>query len=619
MLTKPLKCSVFKAVPAFCLSLFCSFGLMAQTVVGPFDTYVSKQMPANTTLLSGGLPAYADEGRVLKVNIFNIVGPITINQQNFNLTGPVCPTYTPTGQRVPANPLPSATANFSGSVSVTQENIPAAGTSVAASFSAKDNGYWTKCSQNVQVPYPQTVTVNFNIVSLKLLMATHNTSVCEGASTHVDITTKYPANGGTITYQSVNGRVNVSDLGNGFMMTYVSTGDDIIVCTLSAGSVSYKDSVKVHVGKLKFAQARYNYFCGINDNIDLKSLLVPGSLQDNLAFTGSLNGGAEGPLAATINKNTYATGDILTVKVKSTDNAACEATTELRFYTLDLVVPNATVCDGAELPFSADINPRDNAIKIALLGTITALKPTYTLAVPSLGNPLGNTTLKFTAFNATYNSKVENMIWYANIATECNNTSAYNLRIGGTVNGKAVQSPIVAINADVNGGTCCNGSAGPTQTFVGEPTRFSRINPPAAGGGFEGYVSDWTPYRREMRATTTNIALATSQWRTPIQDEEDYHVGQITGVNGVLGALQYIRANVINAVNAGGPYIGATRAIANTLCWNAFVAAENAELARSAAMYVYPNAHRCAMERQAKAAVGIAFRFKMACAYPACP
>lgn len=615
MLNKPLQTYFFKAFGIICLALMPTVGIFAQTTLGPYNSYVSKQMPTANNIFSGGLPASADEGRVLKVRVTNIQGPITVNPTSYDLNGPACPTYTPTGQRIPANPLPPNIAMMSGAVTISPNNFPAPGSSANAQFTVGDQGYWTKCSQNQQVPYPQTVTVQFNIQSLNLVMATHNTSVCEMASTHVDINQRFPATGGTVTYQSVNGRVNVSDVGTGFMMTYVSTGDDMVVATLTMGSVSYKDTVKVKVGKLAFAQARYNYLIA-NATIDLKSLLVPGSLQNNLQFTGNKNGAGEANIAATFNRNTYAAGDVLTVKVKSTDNVACEATTELRFYGLDIIVPNATACDGAELPFSADITPKDNAIKNALLATVAGLAPKYVLAAVSLGNPRGNTTLTFDAFDANYKTKVRNMIWYANIATECNQLGTYNLSVGGTIGGNAVSSAAVAINADINGGTCCNGSAGPTQNFVGEPTIRTR---PAAGGGFEGFVSTWVPYTREMRATTTNICQANSQWRAPIQAEETYHVGQITGTNGVLGALQFIRVNVINGEAAGDPYWAATAANARIRCWNAFVAAENAEIARSNAMYVYPNAHRCAMERQAKAAVGIAYAFKMACAYPACP
>jgi hypothetical protein len=211
------------------------------------------------------------------------------------------------------------------------------------------------------------------------------------------------------------------------------------------------------------------------------------------------------------------------------------------------------------------------------------------------------------------------MIWYANIASECNNLATYNLRVQGTINGQPVQSVPQAINADVNGGTCCNGSAGPTQAFVGLPTVFTRPDP-AGGVLFEGYVQNWAPFVRNMVATTTIMAQANSQWRALIIAEENYHVGQIQGTNGVLGNLQFVRANIVNAVTAGGPYLAATRLLAGNACWNAFFAARNAEIARSIAMYGYPGQpHRCAMEREAKTAVGMVFRFKMACAYPACP
>ena len=584
------------------------------TSLGPIDVYVSRQNPT-ATIFNGGLPVYADEGRVININISNITGPIVVNPAQYNLTGPPCPTYTASG-RVPATAPPPNTANFSGSIGVNQRSFPAPGTSAAASFTGKDNGYWTKCSQNVQVPYPQTCTVNLNLISINLVMGNHNVSVCDGTPVDVAVSQRYPGTGGTITYQSVNNKVTVAGNDQKLTLTYLDSGTDVVVATLTVSGATYRDSIKVHAGKIKFAQNRYNYLCPVNDNIDLKSLLAPGSIQNNLQFKGTKNDQDEADLPATINKSSYAPGDVVVIRVVST-NPVCEAVTTIHFYGLDLTIPNATVCDGAALPFSATVNPAaDNATKMALLATVANLKPDFATAVASLGNPRGNTNLTFAAFDANYNSQVDNMIWYANIATECNDQSAYNLWIAGTINGKAIKSAIQKINADVNGGTCCNGSAGPNQTFVGTPAVFTRG---AAGGGFEGYVQNWATFTRNVTATTTNIALATSQWRKPIQDEEDYHVGQIQGTNGVLGALQFVRANVINAVDGAGPYPGATRLLAGDACWAAFFAARNAEIARSYAMYAYPNAHRCAMEKQAKAAVGIKYRFKMSCAYPACP
>ena len=94
--------------------------------VGPFDVYVSEQGGNPVPLRSGAYNATADEGRVVNVGIFNIVGPILVDPMNFALNGPPCPTYDIHGRRTPANPVPPNTQNFTGNISIDPANIPSA-------------------------------------------------------------------------------------------------------------------------------------------------------------------------------------------------------------------------------------------------------------------------------------------------------------------------------------------------------------------------------------------------------------------------------------------------------------------------------------------------------------
>src|SRR3989442_1048953 len=116
MRNNPLQSAFKKALFLLSLAALSCTTIKAQTIVGPFDIYVSKQVPANLNIFSGSVPAYADEGRVIKVKIYNIQGPITVNPVDYNLNGPPCPTYTNTGQRIPPNPVPGNTTTFSGTI-----------------------------------------------------------------------------------------------------------------------------------------------------------------------------------------------------------------------------------------------------------------------------------------------------------------------------------------------------------------------------------------------------------------------------------------------------------------------------------------------------------------------
>ncbi|MCX6351460.1 MAG: hypothetical protein NTX03_06335 [Bacteroidetes bacterium] len=584
--------------------------------IGPFDIYVSVQQPVNTAIFTGGLPASCDEGRVLDINVKNLQGPITVTPLNFHVNGPPCPTYDAHGKRTPANPPPNTVANLSGTIKVNAANIPAPGTTADAQFGLKDDGYWTKCSNGVKTQYPQVVTSLYKIHSLKLVLSPKPASVCKGTQTIIQVAEIYPATGGTITWQSMSGKIAITSSSNAkCSIDYVSSGDDVLVGTLTVGGATYRDSVKIKCGEVAFKQAKYCEFV-VDDKIDLKTLLTDKSVKTDLEWKKSKNGGAGVDISASpiIDLKTYAPGDVEVVTVKW-KNTTCEATATFKLFGLALDIPNNGVCDGAPLPFKVVVTPVDPDCP-NLLATVGGLTPKSKTTVASLGNPAGTTVLEFEATGGVGNYKVKIMYWYSDVATNCNDLGRYKLWAEGTARGKALKTPEYNITADASG-ACVNGGASVTRTFTGVPN----IQPGREAAGarrFYCYVSAQNTFARSPQGATTIDCHANSQYRTMIVAEENYHVGQIQGTNGVLCNALWLLANVYNA-QLNVRYYGATQQEAIDNCTDAFWAARDAEVARSSALIVYPAALRCAVEAEAKAAVRSSHHAVMRCSYPRCP
>jgi hypothetical protein len=601
--------------------LVCPFIAVAQNIIGPLDVYVSKQNPpANNVLFAGSLPAWADEGRVVNIGIYNIQGPITVDPVAYTLNGPPCPTYNATGARIPAAVQPNATATFTGNVKMQPGDIPEPGGAVDAEFSGKDNGFWTKCSTGEKTFFTLTETAKFKIHSINLVLDQHQAFVCNGMTTQIGVQTRYPAAGtGSISWVSRKGKVSIIGDDNGARLNYVASGNDVLVATLNVNGAIFRDSVILEVGEIKFAEATYHYLAPVDDDIDVTTLLAANSIKNNLQWFFNYNGGGEQPLANTkFSKAGFRAGDRCVIIAKRNGMAACQASTELRFYYIDLSIAKWQVCDGEEMPFSVVIRPAvTNALRNQLLGTVAGLAPKYSLRAASFGNPRGNTNLTFGAFNGNWASKIDNMIWYANQAAQCNNTSDYKLWVDGKINGKDIASYSYWVTADVNGGTCCNGSAYPIQEWSGFPIIRTRYD--NAAGKWCGWIDAVGTFKRDVKCATTNICKPNSQYRAPIQAEENYHVGQMELTNGsVVCATMWDINNIFRGIMPRCWY-ASTQVNARALTWHVFFTRRNLESARSWGMFAYPSASRCAMEREAKVQTGITHRFKFSCAYPACP
>ena len=598
-----------------------------ETVLGPYDVYVSKQ-EGTSSIFSGEQSAEADEGRVLDINITGIQGPITVDPTNFSLTGPPCPTYDIHGKRNPENPATPTSQDFSGSVTLDQDNFPEPGTMVEAQFTAKDDGYWTTCSKNKQNKFTDVVKVKFKIHSLKIKISPDASAVCEDVSADINVDESYPTsgNGATITWKSLNGRVRiVSSNDYTCRVAYASGGDGYIVATISAGTASYSDTVKVTaLTTPQFSKSVYSYLLPATGKINLLALLPTIQQFQKYKWQYSLNGSEFEELTTPeLDKSQYAARDNVLIKVQPDmgtpgvpDINECYATTTIRFHKFGLAIPNSSICDGAEMPFIVGLDPAaDPATITSLLSDVSDFKVDYKLKYTFNGNKLGSADLNIQPIAADFSSKVDKMIWYSSQSDNCNDVGAFKIWVTAKQGGSTIKSEEYPIYASARG-DCVNGKAWVTQEFRGYP----EIDTCSDAMGKYWYFKGMGSFDRTIVATTSNICNANSQFRQQVENEEQYHKGQFEGSNGTYGSYMYSIANVLNPLinekyrNIDGPTGYAT-------AWKAFDASVAAERARSNSLMNYPPGTpnlRCAVEDEAKTAINAEYRSVMKCAYTSC-
>ncbi len=126
-----------------------------------------------------------------------------------------------------------------------------------------------------------------------------------------------------------------------------------------------------------------------------------------------------------------------------------------------------------------------------------------------------------------------------------------------------------------------------------------------------------------MRANASYTGPVTSQFYNMVKDEEIFHKGQLEGTSSNIISDLWLAQNVMNEVNAKGPYLAPTQNAATALVQNSFQAALTNETTRSEVIaFTYPpgpNGRRCRIEAEAKNAAGARFRVILKCTYTACP
>jgi hypothetical protein len=613
------KIYLFFAATAF---LFIGFQpVHGQNVLGPYDKYVSVQQGNDLTIANGSYPASADEGRSIDVEIINITGPIIVSPSSYKLMGPPCPSYDAHGKRSPSVPAMPNTTVFNGKVSVDPAKIPAPGTMVPAQFTGKDLGYYTHCAKNQKVAMDSQRTVKFNINSINLVIGNKDIGLCKGENCYVSLGNIFPKNKGTVSWISVKGNFTVSGDNNGATLKGVTNGDDLLVATFTVDKATFKDTAKVSVGTVAFAKAENVTPHYKGGSLDCNTLLDKNSVKKDLRWR-IVTRGLTGTIDSLTGILTFPAnpGGTYVIEVKIKGSKTCVATTKVIMMGFSVVLKtNKTYCDGAEAPVK--IVPVPATLKPAELAAFGKIELYSECKNKFVGNPINKEKLEFDALDASYNSKVKNCYWYSsdlkgfcNFAG-CNGISTHMLKAKAKVNGNdafSYSDPELKISILA---PCIEGFTSAVQTFTGAPKfKLGAIN--VRGGQIPVIlVDDEGTLKRDPKGKVTTLKCNdNSQFKKYIDDEENYHVGQIEGKNGTICADLWLVANVMANLRALQKQGFPNLVVAN----QAALTAITLENTRCNNLMVYPQPKRCALEKEAKTATGIKFGYNYKCAYCQC-
>ena len=127
------------------------------------------------------------------------------------------------------------------------------------------------------------------------------------------------------------------------------------------------------------------------------------------------------------------------------------------------------------------------------------------------------------------------------------------------------------------------------------------------------------PFRRDLQAESGCSVPANSQYHDMVCNEEKYHEEkQMENPNHSHWGKTHLTANIMTTVQAEQPYTHANQFMSKDLAESAFFTAKLDEEARSADYIGQPKIE-CAIEKEAKNAVGASHRAAMPCAYFSCP
>lgn len=615
-----------KALRGILLLLLCArvLPVVAQHSVGPFDLYVSKQ-EGNTPSFQGSLPASADEGRSIQLDVTNVIGPIQVNPMSYYLEGPPCPTWDAQGHRNPSEPSPNNTALFQGSITVDPAQIPEPGTVEDAQFTIKENGYWTKCRKkgDEKVYYDSATDVKLRIWSIKIALADKDVAVCNAGQKTIKVETTFPAETGSVSWESQNGKLKiVSSDKTKAVVEGLANGEDVLVAKLTVGSAVYKDEAKVKVGIVKFKKEQHEVPWYPGGTLDMTTLLTDESEKKELEWSVATTY----TVKATIDEKgvlTYPTKSggtyTVTAKIKGTTNCVANIKVVMGGFKIVMDVTK-TPCDGEEADLHLEPVPANLPKKfLDEFGAITLESKTKTAFN---GNPSGKDKLEFAAIDARYKSKVLNCYWYATGKDECFDPpgSIHQIEGKATVNGKEVTSVNKAeltVSLAYGVKACIFGKADIVQGFSGAPTTGTEKK----GAFFVTKVTGKGTLKRDPKGlATVYIKGKNSQFKDLLTDEEDYHVGQFEGKNGKLCADLWKVKDVMAQLN-GKTWVHARPDVSQAAAVAAIAAAINNVTNAGRAMFIYPptpGGRRCELEAEAKKFTGIKHGYTMHCGYSDC-
>lgn len=151
--------------------------------------------------------------------------------------------------------------------------------------------------------------------------------------------------------------------------------------------------------------------------------------------------------------------------------------------------------------------------------------------------------------------------------------------------------------------------------FLGSPEITAT---PSGNGSYSATIAAGN-FRRSIATTSSGGSFPpASQYYGMMMAEESFHAGQFKGTNSTIFSNLWLSQSVLNAANAGGPYVGSSSDEARNAAQYSFNQATTI-VENEGNIIASSTAYRCAAEKEAKIAVGSSYRAKLKCTYPSCP
>ena len=304
---------------------------------------------------------------------------------------------------------------------------------------------------------------------------------------------------------------------------------------------------------------------------------------------------------------------IYKIKTKSKSLESCFSEATIIIIKVSMHLTQTQACDGEAVEVNLHVTPASSKNLVTNI-LFTATKPNGEV---DFENPSGQG-ITFSQRNADiFEWQIDNTRLYSTQANHCNTASDYKIIATCEVPCATVtcETDPVTFTASTTR-ACIDGEARPTQYFSGDiviqTTQISENlwHATIVPGSFQ----------RDIQAVARWKVPANSQYYSMVMDEEIYHRdSQLQNPSHSILQDYWLATNVLAATTAQEPFTGKTEQDARNSAFDKFEEQVITEEQRSIrAVFSYPGTIRCALETEAKQAVGASHRFAMPCAYPRC-
>jgi hypothetical protein len=277
-----------------------------------------------------------------------------------------------------------------------------------------------------------------------------------------------------------------------------------------------------------------------------------------------------------------------------------------------IVLAQQLACDGAEVDVDLSVAP-GSVIPCLTNVQFTATKPG---GGTNFDNPDGQGITISQRSSDITEWKIDNVRWYSTQTNHCNYWASYHIKAQYNVGESQFDTATYGFTADATS-DCIGGGTDVVNVFSGNiAVAVDNVSP----GVWHATVDGPGTFQRDILAIAWVAVHQNSQYYSMVSAEEWYHKSsQFENPSHPILQNYWLASNVISGVIQNEPYTGASQqdAIQNIL--DALTEEIEIEIARSGAEVFPVGPVRCALEEEAKTAVGVTHRVTMPCTYLLCP